>query len=225
MALGSIVATGSSVIESGGDVLEEIGGVFGIGGGDLRPCEKYAKRAAQQAKQLSSREAKRAVNAIGSQKAQGIASFPAQSTFCSTGSVSIACEGAFDGKKFDQALADAGIRLKDAQRLLSAAGVETDPGCSEMVQVAKIVVQRATGGTIPTVSTGGAEDDDDILDEIQEIGEQIERFGREGEAAVEGAERGVAAERARASASGFLGGNLLVPALLIGGAFLIGSRG
>lgn len=132
--------------------------IFG-GGGGLRPCEKQAQEGGKQASNVSASTARQAWDAIGHETAREILQFPPQSTFCETGKIDIACSGGFDTDAWRQAN---GESLKGpAARVLRVAGVSgvDAEGCSEVIQVAKIVLGKwrpsEAGGSRASGTSGG----------------------------------------------------------------------
>lgn len=133
-----------SALSFGEEVVDTIGG-----GGGPRPCVKQAKRGAKQARSVSPSRARQAMRAVGEEGARRILNFPPQSAFCETSDeISIACSGGFDVERYKQAGGDGVKRL--AGQVLEAAGVTAVDvsGCSEAIQVAKIVLNRAESGLI-----------------------------------------------------------------------------
>lgn len=144
----------SAVVGVGSDLVGAIGGLFGGGLGD---CEKYVQRAGQAAANVSASQARQAWDVVGHDKARRILDWPPQSHFCATDNTPLACSGDWKGGDFiAREYRQRGLSLEDGARVLRAAGVPTDQGCSEMMQLAKIVLSKWNPPADPVLSSSGS---------------------------------------------------------------------
>lgn len=146
MSVGSIALGGIELLSG-----------LGVFGGGPQPCEEYAASAMRAIQGVSTDQARRAWQAIGTSTAEEILAFPALGTFCSTDNMPVACsENDFQEERWRQA---GGFRLRDhAATALRAAGVPTRDGCTkEHIELAKPLLRkgRPPPTTQANVASGG----------------------------------------------------------------------